>query len=162
MAVRDGTWAELDPATAYRILQLRSDVFVVEQDCAYLDPDGRDLEPDARQLWIERAGEVVATLRLLRDPDGCARVGRVATARSARGEGLAAQLMERALQLSPGTPVVLGAQAYLEGWYGRFGFVRDGADYVEDGIAHVPMRAAPRDRPAADVSRPGRATGPRA
>ena len=62
--------ADLDPATLYRILALRSDVFVVEQDCVYPDPDGRDLEPDARQLWIERDGAVVATLRLLRDPDG--------------------------------------------------------------------------------------------
>lgn len=138
--VRDAAVAELDAPTLYRILALRADVFVVEQDCAYLDPDGRDLEPDARQLWLERAGEVVATLRLLRDRDGSARIGRVATAPSARGAGLAAQLVLRAIELAGEADVVLGAQSYLFDWYRRLGFERDGADYVEDGIPHVPMR----------------------
>jgi ElaA protein len=138
--VRDATLAELDPVTLYRMLALRSAVFVVEQDCVYLDPDGRDLEPDARQLWIEHDGVVVATLRLLRDPDGCARIGRVATEQSARGTGLAAELMRHALALVPGVDVVLGAQSYLAEWYAQFGFVRDGADYLEDGIPHLPMR----------------------
>jgi ElaA protein len=76
---------------------------------------------------------------LLRDPDGTARIGRVATAISARGAGFAATLMRHALSLTSGA-VVLGAQAYLEQWYGGFGFVRDGADYIEDGIVHLPMR----------------------
>jgi ElaA protein len=138
--VLDATTGELDAATLYRILQLRTDVFVVEQECPYPELDGRDLEPDARQLWIERDGEIAATLRLLRDPDGTARIGRVATARSARGAGLAAQLMDRALELAGPGEVVLDAQSYLEQWYARFGFVRDGAEYLEDGIAHVPMR----------------------
>jgi ElaA protein len=48
--------------------------------------------------------------------------------------------MRRALELVPAGEVVLGAQCYLEKWYERFGFVRDGADYDEDGIAHLPMR----------------------
>jgi ElaA protein len=90
-------------------------------------------------LWIEQDDTVLATLRLLRDPDGTARIGRVATAMEARGAGLAAQLMWHALALTSGE-VVLGAQAYLERWYGQFGFVRDGADYLEDGIVHLPMR----------------------
>jgi ElaA protein len=124
----------------YGILALRAAVFVVEQDCVYLDPDGRDLEPDARQVWIERDGTVLATLRLLRDADGSARIGRVATDPPARGAGLAAALMQHTLALVPNGDVVLGAQSYLEKWYARFGFVRDGADYVEDGIPHLPMR----------------------
>jgi ElaA protein len=138
--VRDAALAELDPRALYGILALRAAVFVVEQDCVYLDPDGRDLEPDARQLWIEQDGVVVATLRLLRDPDGCARIGRVATAAGSRGAGHAARLMRRALELVPDGDVVLGAQSYLADWYGQFGFARDGADYVEDGIPHLPMR----------------------
>jgi ElaA protein len=137
--VRLSAAADLDPVTLYRILALRSDVFVVEQDCAYLDPDGRDLEPEALQLWIERDGNVLATLRLLLDDPGTVRIGRVATARAARGGGLAALLMRRALELAGERTVVLGAQAYLAEWYARFGFVRDGADYLEDGILHVPM-----------------------
>ena len=143
--VQSAAALDISPRVLHDILRLRCDVFVVEQECAYPELDGRDLEPDARQLWIERAdGEVVATLRLLRDPDGTARIGRVATAASARGEGLAAQLMTRALELTGDGDVVLDAQTYLEDWYARFGFVRAGADYVEDGIPHVPMRRAPR------------------
>ena len=138
--VNDATLAELDAGTLYGILALRAAVFVVEQDCVYLDPDGRDLEPDARQLWIEQDGTVLATLRLLHDAQGFARIGRVATAASARGSGLAAALMRRALELAPTGDIVLGAQTYLEKWYERFGFVRDGADYDEDGIPHLPMR----------------------
>ena len=98
--VHDSLLRELDPVTVYEILRLRSEIFVVEQECAYLDPDGRDLEPDARQLWITQDDAVVATLRLLHDDDGAVRIGRVATAPSARGAGLAAQLMTRALELA--------------------------------------------------------------
>lgn len=137
--VHDAAVAEIDPRTLYRILALRSEVFVVEQDCVYLDLDGRDLEPDARQVWIERDGTVIATLRLLRDRD-CARIGRVVTAPSERGGGIAANLMTRALELAGPVDVVLDAQAHLADWYARFGFVRDGAEFVEDGIRHVPMR----------------------
>jgi ElaA protein len=138
--VRDAKLTELDPLTLYGILSLRSDVFVVEQNCVYLDPDGRDAEPEARQLWIEQDGRVVATLRVLADDDATARIGRVATARAARGAGLAALLMQRALELTGERTAVLNAQSYLFDWYARFGFVRDGDDFLEDGIPHVPMR----------------------
>jgi ElaA protein len=140
--VRDAPLAELDPSTLYRILALRSLVFVVEQNCVYADLDGRDLEPDARQLWIDEQATVLATLRLLVDPDGCARIGRVATAPAARRQGLAAQLVTRAVELAGRRAIVLDAQAHLAGWYERFGFERDGADFDEDGIAHTPMRRA--------------------
>lgn len=138
--LREAPLARLDPVTLYRILALRAEIFVVEQACAYLDPDGRDLEPDALQLWIEDGERVLATLRLMFDADGCARIGRVATSAGARQQGLAERLMRRALELAGPVDVVLGAQTYLEGWYARFGFVRDGADYLEDGIPHLPMR----------------------
>ena len=140
MEVHDATLAELDPATLYGILALRSAVFVVEQSCIYLDPDGRDLEPDARQVWIERDGTVVAALRMLHEPDGSVRIGRVVTAASARGAGYASALMRHALALVPDVDVWLGAQTYLADWYAQFGFVRDGAEYDEDGIPHLPMR----------------------
>lgn len=140
MDVHDAALDELDPRTLYRILALRSQVFVVEQNCAYLDLDGRDAEPGARQLWIARDGTVLATLRLLSDDAGTVRIGRVATVPEARGSGLAAQLMTRALALAGDLEIVLDAQTYLHDWYVRFGFVRNGADFVEDGIPHVPMR----------------------
>jgi ElaA protein len=144
--IRDSVLADVDPVTLYKILALRVDVFVVEQNCVYDELDGRDLEPDARQLWVEQDGEVIATLRLLADPDGSARIGRVATAEGARGSGLAAALMSRSLELAGGRGIVLDAQAHLSRWYERFGFLIDGPEYVEDGIPHVPMRRPADDR----------------
>ncbi len=171
--------SELPAETLYRILWLRVAVFVVEQRAAYLELDGRDLEPATELLWIEDAGEVVATARLMLDvpragpaaagtgvpepPDvpessgesgssgapvssdegATARIGRVATAASARGRGLAADLVRAAVERSrerwPRHPVTLDAQAHLEPWYGRFGFVVSGPGFDEDGIPHVPM-----------------------
>ena len=132
---------DLDVVTLHDILRLRQDVFVVEQQCCYADVDGRDLEPGTVQVWAtDDHGSVVATLRVLREPDGDARIGRVATAVAARGRGLAAGLMAAALAGSNPAPVVLDAQSHLEGWYARFGFVRTGAEFLDDGIPHVPMR----------------------
>lgn len=142
MDIHNATAAELDPITLYGILALRAAVFVVEQDCAYQDLDGRDLEVTARQLWIERDGTVLATLRLLVDDPHTMRIGRVATARTARGAGLASQLVARALELARDREVVLDAQTYLLDWYARFGFVADGAEFLDDGIPHTPMRLA--------------------
>lgn len=141
---------DLDAGTLYRILQLRVDVFVVEQQCAFLDLDGRDLEPGTRWLWATEGGEVIATLRILREDRATARIGRVATARHARAGGVATVLMRRALEvldsaattgdLPAGVEVVLDAQSPLAGWYQRFGFEPSGAEYLEDGISHLPMR----------------------
>ncbi|MGN7191052.1 MULTISPECIES: GNAT family N-acetyltransferase [unclassified Curtobacterium] len=128
----------LDVVTLHEVLRLRQDVFVVEQECAYGDIDGRDLEPGTLQFWAGQ-GSVDATLRLLREPDGTERIGRVATARHARGQGLGARLMEAAIAESRSGSIAIHAQAHLERWYGRFGFVRSGDDFVEDAIPHVPM-----------------------
>jgi ElaA protein len=141
MDVRDAATADLDAGTLYRILKLRVDVFVVEQECAYPELDGRDLEPGTRQLWVEDAGEVVATLRVL-DDGAVVRIGRVATAMAARSAGHAGRLMQRALELAGDRDVVLDAQSYLQGWYEKFGFVRTGDEFLEDGIPHVPMQLA--------------------
>ncbi|WP_203135776.1 GNAT family N-acetyltransferase [Microbacterium sp. JZ31] len=135
---RSAPTADLPPLVLYAILRLRVDVFVVEQECAYPELDGRDVEPTAVQLWAEDAGDVVATLRLLTDgPDR--RIGRVATAASARGRGLAAELMRRALTQCGASTVRLDAQSHLAHWYARFGFAPEGPEFLEDGIPHVPM-----------------------
>lgn len=137
--------ADIDSATLYRILWLRVSVFVVEQRAAYAELDGRDLEPGAELLWAEDDGEVVATARILDDGDAL-RIGRVAAAPAARGTGVAADIMRAAIarcdERAPGRAIDLDAQEPLEGWYGRFGFVRAGESYLEDGIPHVPMRRA--------------------
>jgi len=131
--------ADLTQQQLYDLLRLRVDVFVVEQKCPYPELDGRDLEPATVHLWFEQDGEVLATIRVL--DDGAARIiGRVATAKQARGQGLAAQLIRRGIELCDGAAIDIGAQAYLEGWYEQFGFRRSGPGYIEDGIPHVPMR----------------------
>lgn len=89
--------ADLDASTLYRVLRLRVDVFVVEQQCPYPELDGRDLEPGTRWLWAAEGETVLATLRILREEDGSARIGRVATAQQARASGIASVLMRRAL-----------------------------------------------------------------
>ncbi|WP_353055580.1 GNAT family N-acetyltransferase [Leucobacter sp. CX87] len=133
--------AEMDPVRLYAILQLRVDVFVVEQQAAYAELDGRDVEPPARLYWAEEDGAVLATLRVLTEPDG-ARIGRVATATAARGRGLAAELMRRAIADNAEATIVLDAQQHLEAWYEGLGFARSGEVFVEDGIPHVPMTRA--------------------
>jgi ElaA protein len=140
--IRDAALADIDPVTLYKLLALRVDVFVVEQDCPYHELDGRELEPGARLVWAHVDDEILATLRVLWNADGAMRIGRVATAPHARSQGVAARLMEYALTLAGDAPVVLHAQTHLQPWYARFGFVRDGDDYVEDGIPHTPMRLA--------------------
>jgi ElaA protein len=137
--LRQAPFAELTGLEVYGLCRLRVDVFVVEQECPYPELDGRDLEPTTVHLWFEAEGVPVATIRVLREETGWA-IGRVATAAGWRGRGLAAQLMTAGLTLCGDAPIVLGAQAYLEGWYERFGFRRTGPDYVEDGIPHLPMR----------------------
>jgi ElaA protein len=144
-AIRSAPAAEIDAPTLYRILALRVDVFVVEQQCPYPELDGRDLEPSARLVWAEEGDDVLATLRVLDEPDGSARIGRVATAKGARGSGLAAQLMRHALSLVGDRDVELHAQTYLVEWYRRFGFAVSGEEYLDDGILHTPMRR-PADR----------------
>ncbi|GGF36061.1 ElaA protein [Microbacterium sorbitolivorans] len=136
--VRAAHVSELDPATLYAILKLRVDVFVVEQQCAYPELDGRDLEPGSLMLWIEIDGAVAAHARLLADGDD-RRIGRVVTDPRHRGAGLAAVLVRDAVRRAEGHTIRLDAQAHLEGWYGRFGFTACGPEFLEDGISHVPM-----------------------
>jgi ElaA protein len=140
--LHDATGPELTAARLHDILRLRVDVFVVEQKAAYPELDGRDLLPDTRHLWFEDGGGVTSYLRVLLDPDGARRIGRVVTAAPARGQGLAAQLMDAALTV-PGE-YVLDAQTYVQGFYARYGFVAEGAEYTDDdGIPHIRMRRRP-------------------
>ncbi|MPR00380.1 GNAT family N-acetyltransferase [Modestobacter sp. I12A-02628] len=137
--VRAARFAELTPAELYGLLRLRVDVFVVEQTCPYPELDGRDAEPGTLHLWVPGPdGEVLSTLRLLHDGEDRA-IGRVCTAAGARGRGLSELLLRQAIALCDGRRIDIGAQAHLEGWYGRLGFVRTGPDYVEDGIPHCHM-----------------------
>jgi ElaA protein len=131
----------LDPLVLHALYKLRGDVFVVEQACPYADVDDRDAEPATRHVWLAPAGrpaEPAAYLRVLAE-DGATRLGRIVTAPAWRGRGLAARLVRSVLDEVAG-PVVLDAQAHLQGMYERLGFAVSGPGFVEDGIPHVPMR----------------------
>ena len=140
--LRRAHFAELSPFEVYDLCRLRVDVFVVEQECPYPELDGRDGEPTTVHLWLESAGRVAATIRVL-DDGATKAIGRVATAPAFRGRGLAARLIQQGVADHGSVPLTLGAQAHLEGWYERFGFRRSGPGYLEDGIPHVPMRREP-------------------
>ncbi len=135
----------------YDLLRLRSEVFVVEQDCAYLDIDGKDRHPDAvHLLGIADDGTLAAYLRIL--PPGLGHgiaafaepsIGRVVTAPAWRGRGLGDPLLREGiaetLRKWPGTAIRLGAQAHLQAYYARNGFEPASNAYLEDGIPHVEM-----------------------
>jgi ElaA protein len=138
------TWAkDLDTRTLYELLKLRVEVFVVEQACAYPELDGRDLRPETRHFWLQGPqGEVLCTLRLMEEHPGgekSFRLGRLCTRREARGHGHTTRLLQAALADVGDHPCRIDAQTYLEEMYSRHGFVRDGDEFVEDGIPHVPM-----------------------
>ncbi|HEY5887032.1 MAG TPA: GNAT family N-acetyltransferase [Acidimicrobiales bacterium] len=143
MILRTARFADLDTVTLYALLKLRSDVFVVEQACPYPELDGRDDEPGTGHRWFEDdAGAPTAYLRTLAEADGATRIGRVVTRPDARGTGLARQLVEGVIADHAG-PLVADAQAHLAGWYEALGFAITGPEYIEDDIAHVPMRREP-------------------
>lgn len=138
---------DLAPEELYEIVRLRESVFIVEQNCAYPDADGRD--PSAWHLlgWVEADGprRLVAYARVfepgIRYAEGS--VGRVATAAEVRRTGIGRALLSEALarldELAPGQPVRIAAQRYLERFYTEFGFRTVSAPYEEDGIIHVDM-----------------------
>ena len=144
---------ELDTLTLYALLKLRAEVFVVEQQCVYLDPDGKDVHPEAVHVMAtDDDGALAAYLRIL--PAGLSypqvSFGRVLTAPAWRGRGLGDPLVRVALtQIDarwPGADVQIGAQAHLQHFYGRHGFVPSSDPYLDDGIPHIDMlrRAQPQ------------------
>lgn len=133
---------EITAAELYPLLKLRVDVFVVEQECPYPELDGRDLLPTTVHVWWQPDDEVQGYLRLLRDPDGTHRIGRVCTTPATRGSGLGALLMKAAMEHIGDEAAVLEAQTYALNFYARFGFVPEGERYLEDDIEHQTMRRA--------------------
>lgn len=126
----------------YAVLALRQAVFVVEQNCPYLDADGAD--DQCQHLLGYEQDTLVAYARLFIHPDGQpSRIGRVIVAPQARGQQLGRELMRRAirevLQQSTSKQIVIGAQQYLLRFYQSLGFISEGEGYLEDGIPHQDM-----------------------
>ena len=134
---------ELTNLELYNLLKERTLVFVVEQNCPYLEVDGKDLF--SYHLFKEEQGQIVAYLRIL--PAGVAyqeaSIGRVFVKKEYRGSGMAGELLKRGLDFIETelkeTTVKIQAQDYLRKFYGSFGFQPISDTYLEDNIPHVDM-----------------------
>jgi ElaA protein len=140
-------FGDFDSQTLFEYLRLRQAVFVVEQQCAY--PDMDDLDVQSHHLLGWSGNQIAACLRLVPPTLKYAEpsLGRVITAKFARGTGvghaLLGQGLKGAMDLYPGLSNRIGAQAHLQGYYAQHGFVRVSEPYDEDGIAHVDMLWSP-------------------
>jgi ElaA protein len=127
----------------YALLQLRSEVFVVEQNCVFQDMDNKDQACYHLMGWQE--GQLIACTRLV--PPGVIynipSIGRVVTSPKARGNGIGRLLMEKSIIecdiLFGQQTIKIGAQLYLLKFYSSFGFVSSSEVYLEDGIEHIEM-----------------------
>ncbi|WP_068314798.1 GNAT family N-acetyltransferase [Polycladidibacter hongkongensis] len=137
---------ELDKKQLYQLLKLRSDVFIVEQQCPFGDADG--LDDQALHLLLQDGGEFVGTLRLMGPVAGAEggvnKVQRVVVSKSHRRRGLAQKMLRAAIdqcaRRSEGIPLELEAQVYAQALYASFGFVPIGDVFLDDGIEHILMR----------------------
>ena len=135
---------EFAPSELYAYLQLRSEVFVVEQNCVYQDADYKDLK-GWHYMGVDEEGKLIAYVRLL--PPGVSyeepSIGRVLTNPAARGTGAGRLLMQNAIeqckQLFGDVPIKIGAQYYLLKFYSSLGFVQTSEIYLEDDIEHIEM-----------------------
>jgi ElaA protein len=141
-ACRLGDLSVLDLTRIYRA---RQEVFVIEQQCIYLDADGADERSHHLAAWSPQHELPLAYARLVEPGVKYAEpsIGRVITTAPARGTGLGRELMRRVLALAahtyPGQAIRISAQSRLARFYGELGFVAVGTDYLEDGIPHVEM-----------------------
>jgi ElaA protein len=134
---------ELLAAELYAVMQLRNEVFVVEQNCVYQDADEKDRQSFHLMGWD--GTKLVAYTRIL--PPGLAyaeaSIGRVVTSPAYRGTGAGRQLMERSIAKTMEQfdvkAIKIGAQLYLQKFYESLGFVQCGPGYLEDDIPHIPM-----------------------
>ena len=136
----------LSVSELYRLLQLRSEVFVVEQNCVYQDIDGKDEK--ALHLIGEDNGEIVAYARLFKPHDYFeeASIGRVVVRETSRAQKLGHILMREAIQVIEThfevTEITISAQLYLKHFYESHGFVQISETYLEDDIPHIRMKKA--------------------
>jgi ElaA protein len=132
----------------YAILQLRMEVFIVEQNCPFMDCDNKDFK--AWHLMGMENGKLLAYARLI--PAGISyresSIGRVVTSPAARKKGLGKELMKESIEriklLFNTDTIRIGAQLYLEHFYSSFGFFKDSEVYLEDNIPHIEMLIKPK------------------
>jgi ElaA protein len=139
---------ELSAKEIYTILQLRNEVFIVEQNCPYQDMDNKDLK--AFHLMGMQEDRLVAYSRLLAPGISYSEssIGRVVSSPSARKTGMGKQLMQESIEqirtLFETDTIRIGAQLYLKKFYESFQFVQVGDPYLEDNIPHIHMLRKPK------------------
>jgi len=127
----------------YAILRLRSEVFVVEQNCVFLDMDNKDLYCYHLMGW--EGGELLGYSRVLNAGISYeeSSIGRIVSSPAARGRGIGRELLVQSIDtlytLFGKQDIRIGAQYYLKKFYESFGFVQKGDIYLEDGIEHIEM-----------------------
>lgn len=142
------TFAELSPEELYKIIQLRIEVFVVEQKCPFKDLDDKDQQSFHFLGWKQE--KLVAYTRLM--PPGLsyeeASIGRVVSSQIVRGKNVGKELMERSIiklyELFGKVSIKIGAQLYLKHFYQSLGFAQCSETYLEDGIEHIKMLLHPQ------------------
>jgi ElaA protein len=141
-------FVDLSPKELYSILQLRNEVFIVEQNCPYQDLDNKDLK--SWHLMGMQEGKLLAYSRLLAPGISYSEssIGRIVSSPSARKTGMGKRLMEESIaqikNLFKTDTICIGAQLYLKKFYESFGFIQDGDKYLEDNIPHIMMLRKPK------------------
>ncbi|WP_417784952.1 GNAT family N-acetyltransferase [Tenacibaculum sp.] len=143
MNFRVKRFQELTTSELYELLQLRSEVFVVEQDCVYQDLDGKDQK--ALHVIGEKEGEIIAYTRLFNSGEyfDTPSIGRVVVKESERKYGYGHDLIKASIKAIVDnyneTTITISAQTYLQKFYESHGFKQVGEGYLEDGIPHIRM-----------------------
>ena len=137
------TFKQLSLDELYYMLQLRSEVFVVEQDCVYQDVDGKDQK--AIHIIGKKAGKIIGYTRVFKPGDYFkeASIGRVVVSENERHLKYGNELMKASIsaikEVYNTKEIRISAQKYLEKFYNDLGFKTDGDSYLEDGIPHIAM-----------------------
>lgn len=139
-------FSELNTDELYDLLQLRSQVFIIEQNCNYLDPDGKDKH--SLHLFYKKDKQIIAYCRIL--PQGLsyeeASIGRVCVHPDYRGKEYGRKLFQKACEICeeyfPATSIRISAQTYLIPFYESYGFICQGEEYLEDKLPHIQMLLA--------------------
>ena len=137
-------FSELSTEEIYNILKLRSEVFVVEQNCVYQDIDEKDKK--ATHLFLEKNNDIIAYTRIFKKGDYYKEnpsIGRVVVSKKERGKNLGKEIMLNSIEFIKkeleGRKIELSAQKYLDKFYKDLDFYSEGEDYLEDGIPHQRM-----------------------
>ena len=132
---------EIDSKTLHNIFLLRSEVFIVEQECAYQDIDGKDFK--SIHIIGKKKKEIIAYSRLMNINNDFCSIGRVLVKKDMRRKGIGIKLIKKSIEEATreygNKKIKISAQEYLKSFYTNLGFKYTGESYLEDGIPHIEM-----------------------